>query len=251
MNVDAVILAWFAGQGRRARCTLDLASGVGAVALCLLHHDRTERVLLVDIDPALIGLAKKNLAANGWLARAEALTRDAATLPSDEVGGCDLLTCNPPYVESGRGRPASVGATARMGTLSVFTEAARRVLGPRGRACFVYPAQELGTLLATLRASGLEPKRLCFVHAKSDQPARVVLVEARPGKQGGLVVSPPVVEREADGPSAWLVGLVGGGPGDMASFGQSGSFARWKNAAEHAMFSNCQRAAGVLANLSL
>jgi tRNA1(Val) A37 N6-methylase TrmN6 len=72
----------------------------------------------------------------------------------------------------------------------------------------VYPAVELATLLETLRAARLEPKRLCFVHATVDSPARVALVEALPAKRGGLVTSPPFVERENGAPSAPLRALL-------------------------------------------
>jgi tRNA1Val (adenine37-N6)-methyltransferase len=82
----------------------------------------------------------------------------------------------------------------------------------RGRACFVYPAGELTTLLATLRSSGLEPKRISLVHSKAEEPARVVLVEAVPGKRGGLVVSPPLIERTEKGPTATLAAILAGAP---------------------------------------
>ena len=73
-------------------------------------------------------------------------------------------------------------------------KAARLLLARRGRACFVYPAPSLTTLLEALRGAGLEPKRMRLVHAKAKLPARIALVEAQPAKEGGLVVEPPLVE---------------------------------------------------------
>jgi tRNA1(Val) A37 N6-methylase TrmN6 len=61
--------------------------------------------------------------------------------------------------------------------------------------CFVYPASELGVLLSTLADEGLHAKRLRFVHATPEAPARVALVEAVAGRPGGLSVIPPLVER--------------------------------------------------------
>ena len=81
-----------------------------------------------------------------------------------------------------------------MGSLDAFVLAARKLAGRRARVCFVYPANELSTLLATLRAAGLEPKRMRAVHAKRDAPARIVLVESQAAKAGGLVIEPPLVE---------------------------------------------------------
>jgi tRNA1Val (adenine37-N6)-methyltransferase len=210
VNVDAVLLAWFAGEPRRVKRAVDLGAGVGAVGLSLLLRDRASEVVFVEIDPVLSALGEQNLAANGWADRGVCLTADVSRPLDATVGSFDLVVCNPPYVEAGRGRPRRVAEGARVGELAGFVQAARRALGPRGRACFVYPAPELGTLLATLRSSALEPKRMRFVHASADQPARVILVEALPAKPGGLVVLPPLVERDARGPSEPLRLLVGG-----------------------------------------
>jgi len=208
VNVDAVLLAWFAGQGRRARRAVDLGAGVGAVALCLLYRDQVGEVVLVDKDEELSALSEANLEANGWTARGRASCTDVASTTALAAGSADLVVCNPPYVAPGRGRAPRVAAGARVGELGRFTMAARRVLAPRGRAAFVYPAHELATLFAELRSAGLEPKRLCFVHASHEDPARVALVLAVPGKPGGLVVLPPFVEREGGSPSPALSALL-------------------------------------------
>jgi tRNA1Val (adenine37-N6)-methyltransferase len=215
VNVDALLLAWFAGAPRRAARVVDLGAGVGAVGLCLLHLERAGDVLFVEREPPLSRLSMKNLSANGWESRGSALVADVGDPEALASVRADLVVCNPPYVAPGRGRSPVVGKGARMGELGVFVTAARRILG-RGRACFVYPASELTTLLGTLRSSGLEPKRLSFVHSRAEEPARVALVEAVPGKRGGLVVSPPLIERTEEGPTAMLAAIVAGTrtPGD-------------------------------------
>jgi tRNA1Val (adenine37-N6)-methyltransferase len=210
VNVDAVLLAAFAARERRARRAVDLGAGVGAVGLCLLHHDRAEHVLFAEEDREAHTLCRMNLEANGWQARGEALCVDVSNTLALPTSGADLVVCNPPYVPPGRGRPPVVGAKARLGDLAIFTRAARCVLGVRGRACFVYPAPEIATLLETLRNAGLEPKRMRLVHSDRDEPARVALVEALAGKPGGLVVLPPLVERDGEGPSDELVGILRG-----------------------------------------
>jgi len=196
VNIDALHLAAFAGT-RRARRAVDLGAGVGAVALALLFARAVATVRLVESDRAAAELARANLAANGWIDRAEVDCADVTRAAHEHAGEADLVVSNPPYIEPGRGRaPAQPArARARSGSLASFTDAARRFLGRRGRACFVYPASELATLLALLRSAGLEPKRMRAVHAKATRPARVVLVEAQPGKHGGLVVEPPLFER--------------------------------------------------------
>ena len=97
----------------------------------------------------------------------------------------------------------------------MFVDAARVVLGRRGRACFIYPARELVALVEALRATGLEPKRLRAVRATPTEAARVVLVEAMAAKPGGLIVEADFVERDGDGPTKELSRILEGLPGRL------------------------------------
>ena len=210
-NVDALLLAAFAKGARPAKVAYDLGAGVGAVGLSLLQFDAAERVVMVEVDEISSETARENLAANGWAAQGEVVNTDVRTLEPD-AGRADLVVCNPPYVPPGRGRISEVRekARARSGELDIFTRAARSVLGRRARACFVYPAHDLGALWCSLTAAGLEPKRLRTVHATDTSPARIVLVEARPAKPGGLVLEPPLVERSGGHYSPEVLAMLGG-----------------------------------------
>ena len=199
-NVDALLLAAFAaapGDASPAATAYDLGAGVGAVGLALLRLGVAKRVVLVEIDAGPAAMARRNLDANGWTDRGEVLRADVRDVARSRRGQATLVVCNPPYVAPGRGRVAPAQARARIGELETFVGAARQIAGRKARVCFVYPAHELGTLLATLAADGLHAKRLRFVHASPDAPARVALVEARASRPGGLAVMPPLVERES------------------------------------------------------
>lgn len=206
VNADAILLAMFAAralaggteQRRRAAHAVDVGSGVGAVALSLLHLDAAARATLVEIDASLATLAVTNARDNDWSDRVEVINASVTdkTKTKSLTGAADLVVCNPPYVTPGRGRPPSERVrNAKYGSLDTFISAARRFAGRRARVCFVYPALEATTLLANLRAAGLEPKRLRGVHGKASDAARVVLVEcAASAKPGGLMIEPPVIE---------------------------------------------------------
>jgi tRNA1Val (adenine37-N6)-methyltransferase len=214
-NVDALLLAGFAatpvplpgspGLARRdvparpAATAFDLGAGVGAVGLALLRFGAARRVVFVEIDEAPAAMARRNLDANGWTDRGEVVRGDVRDVARARRGEASLVVCNPPYVAPGRGRVAPAQSRARIGDLGVFVHAARQVAGRRARVCFVYPAYELATLLARLATEGLHAKRVRLVHATAKSPARIALVEAQASRPGGLVVLPPLVEREARG----------------------------------------------------
>lgn len=221
VNVDALLLGAFAagalaGGGPRpprAACAahaVDLGSGVGAVGLTLLHLGAASRATFVELDRPLARLAQQNAEDNGWAARANVVHADVADAANELCAAADLVVCNPPYVQPGRGRaPADRVRSARYGDLDVFVESARKIAGRRARVCFVYPAAQAMTLLATLRARGLEPKRLRAVHGRAADMARVVLVESVPGKLGGLSIEAPFIETtDGGGRSAELDALL-------------------------------------------
>src|SRR3954463_1377803 len=89
VNVDALLLAAFAAQGRPAAFAIDLGSGVGSVALGLQHLGAAQRFALVEREPALLALAGENVEAAGM--NAELWCRDLAQgLPSELRQSADL-----------------------------------------------------------------------------------------------------------------------------------------------------------------
>jgi tRNA1Val (adenine37-N6)-methyltransferase len=198
-NVDALLLGSFAASARPADVAFDLGAGVGAVGLSLLHLGAARTLVFVEANGPAAKLAERNLEANGWTDRGEVEHADVREVAERRRGEASLVVCNPPYVAPGRGRVAQAEEHARVGELGVFVAAARQVAGKKARVCLVYPAQELGALLGTLASAGLHAKRMRLVHAMPGSPARVVLVEARAGRAGGLVVGPAFIERDGDG----------------------------------------------------
>lgn len=198
VNRDAVLLAEFAAVGPRAATAVDLGAGAGAVGLGLLLLDAARTVHLVEIDPEAMRFARMNVEANGYASRARAVEGDVVRSTRALRGSASLVVCNPPFVEPGRGRtsPNAARDRGRKGALLPFVRAARNVAGRRARVCFVYPAAQALHLFGLMSKSGLEPKRICMVHATPHEPARIVLVEARPGKPGGLVIETPIFERK-------------------------------------------------------
>jgi len=211
-NVDAVLLAAFASVGRSALRAFDLGAGVGPVGLLLVHHRAAEHVTLVELDPKAAGLALANCRSNGFEGCTSVEAGDVSAIARAHAGEADLVVANPPYFDPSRGRPPTSASkrAARTGSLDTFVLAARTLAGRRARIAFVYPADALVTLVATFRASGLEPKRIRFVHATRDKLARIVLVEASAAKAGGLQVLPPLIERDEKGPSIELDRLLRG-----------------------------------------
>lgn len=196
VNVDALLLASFAAQGRRADLALDLGAGVGSVALGLHHLGAAARFALVEREASLVALADEN-ARSAQMASQSFCCDLRLGLPEELRQAADLVVSNPPFFDPDNSRqgPHAEKTRARFGDLTPFVSAAAAaVSGTRGRVAFIYPARELSYFLASAERVKLIPKRLRLVHADANSPARVALIELRRAKPGGLVVLPPLFE---------------------------------------------------------
>ncbi|MEO8904845.1 MAG: methyltransferase [Polyangiaceae bacterium] len=201
VNVDALLLAAFAAQGRRAKFAIDLGAGVGSVALGVQHLGAAARFALVEREQSLLALAGENADAAGMSAQLWCLDL-AHGLPAELRQSADLVVSNPPFFDPAHTRPSREPAksSARFGDLEPFLAAAAAAIsGPRARVAFVYPARDMSRFLQAAERLQLVPKRLQLVHAETNSAARVALVELRRAKPGGLEVLPPLFEWSAKG----------------------------------------------------
>ena len=191
-STDSFALGYFAAP-KRGGSVCDLGCGTGLLGALLMARDDTLTLHNVELQADAMALAERTFSANGWAAEwYRGDLRDV--LPA--AGTMDYAVCNPPYFRLGSGASAEGGSrrTAREETdctLSDVCAAAKRVLRWGGRFALVYRVERLVDLFCTLRAHGMEPKRLRFVQAK-DTPS-LVLVEARRGGRAGLAVEPPLL----------------------------------------------------------
>jgi tRNA1(Val) A37 N6-methylase TrmN6 len=213
INVDSLLLVGFAGE-RRVEWAVDLGAGVGAVGLVALQRGIARRALLIEKDPELAELARTNLKRGGFEGEVRVLDVARSKLGASAA---PLVLCNPPYYPARSHRPATAPgkAGARSGELSPFLAAAAALVARKtGRALFSYPAPLLPELLRQAEAVGLVAKRLRLVHARDSEPARLVLIELRAARPGGLVIEPPLVEWHGRARSPELLALSGARAGD-------------------------------------
>ena len=87
------------GQSDSELRILDLCTGSGCVGCALARFLPQSRVVLADVSPAALRVAREN--AQRFGARAVCVEADALSLPSPRLGSFDLIVCNPPYIASG------------------------------------------------------------------------------------------------------------------------------------------------------
>ena len=181
----------------------DLGCGTGLLGLLLLQRQPNLSVIGVDIQPEAIRLAEKAVTQNDLTDRLTFLCGDLRD-PILPANSFDLVVCNPPYypVSSGKVAASQSLRTARSEescTLEELCRAAARLLPWSGHFCLVHKPERLTDLCCTLRACGLEPKRLRFV-CKSPQAApSLLLLDACRGGKPGLSIEAPLILQNSDG----------------------------------------------------
>jgi tRNA1(Val) A37 N6-methylase TrmN6 len=201
-NVDAILLAAFAAAGRSFRSVVDLGAGVGSVSLALAHFGAAGRVELVEREPLLAELARRNLSDAGLDGGVHCADLNRDGLPRALARGADLVIMNPPFFEPDGVRPRRepLQRDARAGKLAPFLRAAALAIrGTRARVALAYPARSLQSALGQAEQHRLVAKRLRLVYATPTAPARLALIELRRAKPGGLAVETPLIEWSAPG----------------------------------------------------
>jgi tRNA1Val (adenine37-N6)-methyltransferase len=147
------------------------------------------------VQPSLANVARQNVSRNGFSSQIEIWEKDFRNLPGED-GAFDCVLCNPPYrrVGSGRVNPQEEKALARHeinATLEDVLRAAHHLLKNKGRFYSIFPASRTADLFQGLRRFHLEPKRVQFIHSRSGEDARLVLMEVlKEGKTQAKILPP-------------------------------------------------------------
>ena len=199
-SLDALLLGAFIEPRKQEKRLADLGCGCGVVGLSMLLRHETLTAVGIDIRGELAEAARINAVRLGLKERFSSVAADlAVSLPSGFGGSFDLALANPPYRRANQGRQPKDAARNQAlfecdeGSLDIFCRAAVRLLKRGGRFGVIFSASRLPDLCGALHSAGLGLRRLLPVHIKSEEPAALVLAEARAGAGADVAVLPPLV----------------------------------------------------------
>ena len=155
-----------ANRGQRP-LVIDVCTGSGNVALAVAHHVSQARVFGADLSQQAVALARENAKLLRMQDRVEFRCGDLlAPFEADEfLGKVDLLTCNPPYINSAKvsampgeisqhePRLAFDGGPLGIGILMKLTQQAPRFLRAGGTLAFEVGLGQGPALVKRLRAN--------------------------------------------------------------------------------------------------
>lgn len=203
-GMDAVLLTAFADVRDGDRC-IDLCTGNGVIPILLSGRTKGSHFDGLELMEDVAEMADRSVRYNDISDRVSIHNgdvKDAASLYGSSV--CEVVTCNPPYLERNAGLLPSDEhkAAARHElycTLGDVISAAKELLVPGGRFYMVHRPFRLAGIMHDMVDIGLSPKRLRMVHAHDGEQPNMILIEGVRDGGGGLVCEKPLIIYKNDG----------------------------------------------------
>ena len=193
-GTDALLLASYVSG--KFESGVELGGGSGIISLLLLTRDKIKKAVALEVQAEYADLIQRNAELNSLSDRLESVNADVRDYaPGVES---DIVFTNPPYMktDSGKANLLSKKNIARhevMGGIEDFCLAARRLLRFGGSFYVVYRPDRMTDLIAAMRNSLLEPKRITAVHADEKSEPSMILIEAKHGGKCGLQFTRPLI----------------------------------------------------------
>ncbi len=197
-GMDAVLLSDFA-KVKEAETVLDMGTGTGIIPILLEAKTKGKAYMGLEIQEEFVDMARRSVQMTGQADKVTILhgdIKEAAQL--FPLSTFDVITSNPPYMNSGKGlmNPSSAKAIARHEVLCSLEDViynASKLLRVGGRFYMVHRPQRLMEIFATLKKHRLEPKQIRMVHSYAHKEATMVLIEAIRGGNPLLKVHSPLI----------------------------------------------------------
>lgn len=204
-SLDSIMLANFATIRLKDKKIVDLGCGNGVIPLIMsLRCDK--KIIGVELQSKLADMAKRSVDYNGLNDVIEIINTNMKDYVSDETfESFDLITCNPPYFKVNdknyfNDNIEKVIARHEVEiTLSELMVIVKKLLKNNGNFAIVHRTDRLMEILSEFRKNSIEPKRVRFVHEKSNKESTLVLIEGQKNGKVGLKVENPFILYNEDG----------------------------------------------------
>jgi len=204
-SLDPLLLARFCGEVKPGGSIVDLGAGCGIISLVLARINRAASVVAVENNPDMAALVERNIGHNDLAGRIALQSADVIDLRSCYRDSTfDLVVSNPPFRAAGSGRvsPRSGRDAARHETtagLGDFMAAAKYLVKPSGRICFIQLPSRLTEFMALAAEMKLSVLRLRMIHSNAASAATMFMAELAKGRRSAPIVEPPLFVRDMSG----------------------------------------------------
>ncbi len=197
-GTDAMLLSHFC-ELKRLESAVDFCSGCGIIPLRFIDAGAKGRITAVELQPKAAKLIERAKTEQS-IDNLEVVCRDLNGFRTEKL--FDVVSCNPPYFESGEKAKVFSRAINRHeseGILNSVIATAAAVLKDRGRLCICHRPNRLADIFCAMRSHGIEPKRLRLVRPKSGRTPYLALIDGRKAGGVGLHLLPDLIVENKKG----------------------------------------------------
>lgn len=204
-SLDPLLLARFCAEVKQGGRIADLGAGCGIISLVLARINRSATLLAIENNHEMAALIERNIRHNALESRVSVLADDVINLRGSYPDSTfDLVVSNPPFRSAGSGRisPRAGRDAARHETtagLADFIAAAKYLVKPSGRICFIQLPSRLPEFMALAAGMKLSVLRMRMIHNNAASPATMFMAELAKGRRTAPVVEPPLFVRDMAG----------------------------------------------------
>lgn len=204
-SLDALLLARFCALLKPGGRIADLGAGCGIISLVLARVNPEASVVAIEKNHDMAELIERNISHNDLAGRVSVQAGDVIDLRGSHPDSTfDLVVSNPPYriPQSGRVSPRAGRDAARHETtagLADFLVAAKYLVKPSGRICFIQLPSRLAEFMALAVQMKLSVLRLRMIHNNAGSPATMFMAELAKGRRSAPVIESPLLVRDMQG----------------------------------------------------
>ena len=188
LSTDTIALAGFVKLPRGAK-VLDLGAGCGSLGLLLCAQWDDCTVTGIEIDENAHLCALQNARENNISHRLCSIRADLREIPGQIApGSFHCCVSNPPYYRAGP-QSSRTPLARREDTCSLdeLMKAAAWALKYGGDFYIVHKPERLAEICTCASRHQLEPKQLCLLRHRPDDPVSLIMLQCRKGGKPGLI----------------------------------------------------------------
>lgn len=197
-GMDAVLLSSFA-ELKKGEICVDLGTGTGIIPILMEAKYGGESYTALEIQEESADMARRSVEYNNLQDKIKIVVGDIKEA-SSLLGKArfNVVTSNPPYMNDNHGlknpdMPKAIARHEVLCSLEDVVREAKNLLRPGGRFYMVHRPHRLIEIITSLKANGMEPKRMQMVHPYLDKDANMVLIESVRGGKSMLKMEPPII----------------------------------------------------------
>lgn len=197
-SLDSIILANYSTIRVRDKKIVDFCTGNAVVPIILTR--RCDKIIdCVEIQEKLYDLAVKSIKLNKLENRINVINDDVKVFSKNNLNVYDLVLCNPPYFKDLENSSKNLSKEKMIArheiciNLDEVCHSANLVLKDNGTFSMIHRTERLIDVISCMKKYNIEPKKIMFIHEKSNLPSNMFLIEGQKNGKSGLKIDKPYI----------------------------------------------------------